>query len=392
MTLYPSDLTAIVGIACKFPGADGQEAFWKNRVEGRESIFEVPDARWSDAHYSSGYAVPGRSGSRWCGLVDGVDRFDARFFQISASEARLMDPQQRLLLEESWRCIENAAIPFRELKENVKTGVFVGVMADDYRQRLMDAQADPDAFAALGNYQCILANRISHCLGLSGPSLSINAACASSLFALHLARRARRSGRVACADRTVLCGWRSTRAVPGRQRQKQSRSSAQRGGYRQRAEGRARTETPGTAADDPLRAAESAFRFRIVAVPAVQDARILDGAVAGRYQLLRLRGYERARDRRRCARASDASVPDRTAEIQPPQILARKACGARHGERCAAQLGRRGSRHRRNDSARARSHPVRHRNDARLTRANSASAFSLPPKPSIDGLPKGATA
>ena len=195
MSLHLHDPTAIVGLACRFPGgANDPEAFWKNLTEGRDSIVEVPEARWSPAHYAPDFGTPGRTRSRWCGLIDGVDRFDAKFFQISAREARSMDPQQRLLLEETWHCIENAAIPMDRLLGDGRTGVFVGVMANDYQRRLQDAQLEPDAFSALGNYECILANRISHCFGFSGPSLSINAACASSLVALHLARRALAAG------------------------------------------------------------------------------------------------------------------------------------------------------------------------------------------------------
>lgn len=195
MSLHSHDPTAIVGLACRFPGgADDPQAFWNNLAEGRDSIVEVPEARWSSAHYAPDFGTPGRTRSRWCGLIEGVDRFDARFFQISAREARSMDPQQRLLLEETWRCIESAAIPMDRLVGDGRTGVFVGVMANDYQQRLIEAQVEPDAFSALGNYECILANRISHCFGFSGPSLSINAACASSLVALHLARRALAAG------------------------------------------------------------------------------------------------------------------------------------------------------------------------------------------------------
>ncbi|MFD0320151.1 SDR family NAD(P)-dependent oxidoreductase [Lysobacter gummosus] len=191
--MRPSEPTAIIGIACRFPGARDPAQFWANLIGGVDSVGEVPDERWPQTHYGPEYGVAGATRSRWCGVIDDADRFDARFFQISAREARSMDPQQRLLLEESWHCLENAAIAPQRLRE-ARTGVFVGVMAGDYQQRLIQADIEPDAFSALGNYECILANRLSHCLGLSGPSLSVNAACASSLVALHLARRALAAG------------------------------------------------------------------------------------------------------------------------------------------------------------------------------------------------------
>ena len=186
--------TAIVGMACRLPGAEGPASFWQNLLAGHDAIAEIPSERWSSAEvYAEARGVPGKARSRWCGLVADVERFDDRFFRISPREARSMDPQQRLLLEESWRCIEDAAIDPRQLRCG-RTGVFAGVMADDYQQRLLEAGVTPDAFAGLGNYECILANRVSHCLGLSGPSLSINAACASSLVALHVARRSLAAG------------------------------------------------------------------------------------------------------------------------------------------------------------------------------------------------------
>lgn len=185
--------TAVIGAACRLPGASDLGELWRSLIAERDAIVEIPDSRWSAAYHDPEPGVAGRTRSRWCGLLDEVERFDARFFQISAREARSMDPQQRLLLEESWRCIEDAAINPRHLGER-STGVFVGVMAGDYQQRLLEAGVEPDAFAALGNYECILANRVSHCLGLAGPSLSVNAACASSLVALHLARRALAAG------------------------------------------------------------------------------------------------------------------------------------------------------------------------------------------------------
>ena len=185
---------AIIGMACRFPGAPDSDVFWENLDLGRHSIGEIPPERWSSKHFfSQDFQAKNKTNSKWCGLVDGVERFDRRFFNLSPTEARQMDPQQRLLLEETWHCIEDAGLPVAQLREQ-RTGVYVGVMARDYHQLSVAPQITPDRFSALGNYDCILANRISHLLGLTGPSMAVDAACASSLVTIHQAKQALRSG------------------------------------------------------------------------------------------------------------------------------------------------------------------------------------------------------
>ena len=171
---------AIIGVACRFPGARNLEAFWSLLREGRDAIGEIPAARWRDG---GGDALP-----RWAGLLEDVAGFDAEFFRISPREARQMDPQQRLLLEETWHCLEDAGVAPEELRR-APTAVFAGLMATDYRQRLAAAGEAAESFSYLGNAGALLANRISHCFGLRGESKAVDAACASSLVALHDARR-----------------------------------------------------------------------------------------------------------------------------------------------------------------------------------------------------------
>ncbi len=185
---------AIVGMACRFPGADNTARFWENLAAGRNSIVEIPPERWDlERYYSPDFSAPNKSITRWCGVVDGEDLFDNRFFNISPREARYMDPQQRLLLEETWHCIEDAGLAPVTLRKD-PTAVFVGVMSRDHLQESWAKDVPTDSYAALGGYDCILANRISFFLGLRGPSISIDAACASSLVALHKARQSLLSG------------------------------------------------------------------------------------------------------------------------------------------------------------------------------------------------------
>ena len=95
---------AIVGMACRFPGADNLSALWKLLEEGRDTITEVSSDRWNvDDYYDPVPATPGKMSTRWGGFLEQVDRFDAEFFGISAREACFMDPQQRLVLESASR-------------------------------------------------------------------------------------------------------------------------------------------------------------------------------------------------------------------------------------------------------------------------------------------------
>lgn len=179
---------AVIGIACRFPGAKNYHEFWNNLAQGVNSIQEIPSERWEiDKYYSPIFDEPNKSISKWCGLLDKIDQFDNRFFSISKREAKNMDPQQRLLLEETWHCIEDSGISLKTLQDK-KTSVYVGVMANDYHQEAIAPGVVTDSYAALGNYNCILANRISYTFGFQGTSLSIDAACAASLVALHNAK------------------------------------------------------------------------------------------------------------------------------------------------------------------------------------------------------------
>ena len=181
---------AIVGIACHFPGAEDYKQYWQNLLAKKKSIKEIPIERWDvSKYYSAQRGNDDKSISKWCGLIDDIKSFDNEFFNISPIEAKNMDPQQRLLLQQSWRCIEDSAIPLSSLQKS-KTSVFVGAMTSDYLQTLNKNQDANNRYSILGNDHCILANRISHQLNLSGESISINAASASSLVAIHKAKSA----------------------------------------------------------------------------------------------------------------------------------------------------------------------------------------------------------
>ena len=187
--IKPTDI-AIVGIACHFPDAKDYGQYWQNLVAKKNAIKEIPLDRWDvSQYYSADRENKDKSISKWCGLIDDIKNFDNEFFNISPFEAKNMDPQQRLLLQQSWRCIEDSAIPLADLQD-LKTSVFVGAMTSDYLQTLNKNQNANNRYSILGNDHCILANRISHQFNFSGESISINAASASSLVAIHKAKSA----------------------------------------------------------------------------------------------------------------------------------------------------------------------------------------------------------
>lgn len=190
LTYAQREPIAVIGMGCRFPGnADSPDAFWQLLKEGRDAVGEVPPQRWDvDAYYDPDPDAPGKMSAREAGFLSQVDSFDAPFFGISAREATSLDPQQRLLLEVSWEALEHANQASERVFDS-KTGVFVGICSNDYNKMIWETggAANVDAFCATGNALSLAAGRISYALGLKGPSLSVDTACASSLVALHLA-------------------------------------------------------------------------------------------------------------------------------------------------------------------------------------------------------------
>ncbi len=178
---------AIIGIGCRFPGANSPEAFWQLLHQGIDSISEVPASRWSiDAFYDPEPATPGKMNTRYGGFLEQVDEFDPGFFGISPREAERMDPQQRLILEVSWEALENAGVVPSSLSGS-RTGVFIGIGNYDYGILMSKNPDQINAYDGTGNSLGIAANRLSYLLNLRGPSLAIETACSSSLVAVHLA-------------------------------------------------------------------------------------------------------------------------------------------------------------------------------------------------------------
>jgi len=196
------DPVAIIGIGCRFPGADGPDAFWRLLAEGVDAIREVPAERWSlDELHDQDPAAPGKMNTRWGGFLSDVDRFDAAFFGISPREAAHIDPQQRLLMEVAWDALEDAGLPVEKLAGQ-PVGVFVGMSSYDYGARQLARFDDiRDGYVNTGSALSIAANRISYLFDFRGPSVVIDTACSSSLVAAYYACQSLQCGesRVALA-------------------------------------------------------------------------------------------------------------------------------------------------------------------------------------------------
>lgn len=191
----PKEPIAIIGLGCRFPGANSPADFWALLRDGVDAVTEVPADRWDvDAYYDPDPAATGKMNSRWGGFLDNVDRFDAQFFGVSPREAACMDPQQRLLLEVTWEALEDAGqVP--SLLAGSRTGVFVGIGTIDYgRMQIGNLRTASNPYAGTGCALSIAANRISYVFNFRGPSVAVDTACSSSLVATHLACQSLWSG------------------------------------------------------------------------------------------------------------------------------------------------------------------------------------------------------
>jgi len=189
-----SEPIAIVGLSGCFPGASGVDELWENLKTGKESITEIPASRWNwRAIYGDPLSDANRTNIKWGGFIEGVDEFDALFFNISPKEAELMDPQQRLLMTYTWKAIEDAGYAPRSLSGS-QTGVFVGTASSGYSELIAQANVAIEGYSSTGTVPSVGPNRISYLLNLHGPSEPIETACSSSLVAIHRAVRAMQSG------------------------------------------------------------------------------------------------------------------------------------------------------------------------------------------------------
>jgi mycoketide-CoA synthase len=193
-----STAIALVGIACRVPGASGPTAFWDLLRSGTSAIGQASPDRWPGDFVEESSSVAARRGA----FLDHVDLFDADFFGISPREAAAMDPQQRLMLELCWEGLEDTGMAADRLKGS-QTGVFVGAIAGDYAELTHEQSQSPTRHALTGLQRGLIANRVSYTLGLRGPSMTLDTGQSSSLVAVHLACESLRRGESSVA---LACG------------------------------------------------------------------------------------------------------------------------------------------------------------------------------------------
>lgn len=176
---------AVVGMAYRAPGI-GRKGLWDYLSEARSAWSKIPENRFDhSAYYNPGADKSGVFRAEGAHFVPGnVFAFDAAFFNMRADEARNSDPQHRMLLECALEAAEDAGYSLLDLAGK-HIGVFVGCGQHEYSERLADNHHAAGTYSATGIAPCMVANRISYFFDMDGPSVALDAACASSVYAAH---------------------------------------------------------------------------------------------------------------------------------------------------------------------------------------------------------------
>ncbi|MBG0822235.1 type I polyketide synthase [Planomonospora sp. ID91781] len=189
-----SEPIAVVGMACRLPGARSPRELWDLLRRGENAISEIPADRFPvEEVFHPAPGTPGKLSSRYGGFVTGIDEFDAEFFGISPREAAAMDPQHRLAMETAWEAFEDAGLTLEQMP-GLTGSVFMGVITSDYWDRQSGVVDELDVHTVAGSTRGGNAGRISYALNLTGMSVALDAACSSSLVAVKLAVESLRAG------------------------------------------------------------------------------------------------------------------------------------------------------------------------------------------------------
>ncbi|WP_432804134.1 SDR family NAD(P)-dependent oxidoreductase [Azospirillum argentinense] len=184
------DPIAVIGLSGRYPQADTLEAFWANLRDGRDCVGEIPADRWPlDGFFEPDAAkavAEGKSYAKWGAFLDGFADFDPLFFNIAPREARAIDPQERLFLQCAWEALESAGYTRDALRDGAgrRVGVFAGVTKTGFDLYGPELRRRGQVVFPHTSFSSI-ANRVSYCLNLGGPSMPVDTMCSASLTAIH---------------------------------------------------------------------------------------------------------------------------------------------------------------------------------------------------------------
>ena len=189
---FDSNDVAIIGMACRFPGAKNVDEFWNNLINGVESFTSISDDELKSLGLSE-TTINDPAYIKSIPILADVDKFDASFFGFTPREAKFIDPQQRLFLECAWEALENSGYNVDDLNGSV--GVYAGSALSTYL--LHNIVPNLELFGTPGGLQTLISNdkdylssRVAYKLNLKGPAISVQTACSTSLVATHLAYEA----------------------------------------------------------------------------------------------------------------------------------------------------------------------------------------------------------
>ncbi|KAL3877127.1 hypothetical protein ACJMK2_034880 [Sinanodonta woodiana] len=176
---------AVIGIGCRFPGANDKDEFWRLLLNGENHIVEVKNHRSGfDNHFITDPFDPEIKQTYKAGLVERFACWDNKVFGITEQEAEWIDPQQRFVLGCTHMAMEDAGLTRRDL-DGTNTGVYIGVMNDDFKCTVLRNLDSGSSYLVTGINSSIISARVSYVYNLHGPSMTIDTACSSSLVAIH---------------------------------------------------------------------------------------------------------------------------------------------------------------------------------------------------------------
>ncbi|DAA79192.1 TPA_exp: Uncharacterized protein A8136_2977 [Trichophyton benhamiae CBS 112371] len=192
---------AIVGMACRLPGGvTCPESFWDFLLSQRCARGPVPASRFNAAAFYN--PQKDRTGcirytESYC-INNDLEDFDNGFFEMTSADVQTLDPQQRQLLECCYEALECGGITLNQVA-NTMTGVYIGNFASDYESLAFKEPEKIEGMQVLGMGRTTVSNRVSYLYNLNGPSVTMDTACSSTMYALHFAVQALRNGEIPAA-------------------------------------------------------------------------------------------------------------------------------------------------------------------------------------------------